>query len=263
MKAGRLAALVAIALTIAGCGDRGAGRAGDSGPADNPLRGKTFLSRTVLENGQPHGLAGTTGIRFAFTDEDRLNVDAGCNTVGGPVRVGGGHLEVTELGSTGIGCDQVLHDQDKWLATFLGSKPTWRLDGTDLVLSSPTTELVLADSTQPDLPLRGTTWTVETIVDGQTSASTPVTAEASLVFGQDSVAVRTGCNRGTGDYVLSGNLIRFASIVTTKMACEPDKTQLENAILAVLGEQITYEIDVDQLFLRLPSNTGINLRGRR
>jgi heat shock protein HslJ len=263
MKAGRLAALVAVALAVAGCGDRGAGQASDAGPAENPLRGKTFLSRTVLENGQPHSLTGNTAIRFAFTDEDRLNVDAGCNTVGGPVRVGGGHLEVTELGSTGIGCDQALHDQDKWLATFLGSKPTWRLDGTDLVLSSPTTELVLTDRTQPDLPLRGTIWTVETIIDGQAAASTPVTADASLVFDQKSVVVQTGCNRGSGDYVLSGNLLRFASIVTTKMACAPDKLQLENAILAVLGEQITYEIDVDQLFLRLPSNTGINLRGHR
>ncbi len=216
---------------------------------------------TVTDNGQPRTLVAKTTIRFVFTKEDRLLVDAGCNTINGPVRLGGGHVEVTDLAMTGIGCGDDLHEQDRWLSAFVGSKPNWRLDGTSLVLSSASTEVVMVDRTEPNLPLRGTKWVVETIIDGQAAASTPVAAEASLVFDKATVAVETGCNRGSGGYVVSGNVIRFGSISATKMACAPERLDQENAILAVLGEEVTYEIEGNQLFLRLRSNTGINFRG--
>jgi heat shock protein HslJ len=266
MKVGRLITLLAILLAIAGCGDRGTSTPIDidsSGGGDNPLRGRTFQSTTVNENGQPRTLVARTTIRFVFTKEDRLLVDAGCNTINGPVRVGGGHLEVTDLGVTGIGCDNQLHEQDKWLSAFVAGKPSWRLDGTNLVVSSASTDMIMADRTEPNLALRDTRWIVETIVDGQAAASTPVVAEASLVFDKSTVTVETGCNRFAGNYVLSGNVIRFASIGATKKVCDPERKDQENAILAVLGDEVTYEIEANQLFLRLPSNTGINLRAKR
>lgn len=265
MKAGRLLAPLAIviALTVAGCGDRGSTSPGGGG--DSPLRDRTFLATTVTENGGPRQLAEKTTIRFTFTDDGRLLADAGCNTIVGPVSLGGGRIEVADMSSTGVGCDQPRHAQDEWLATFLGTKPNWRLEDTKLTVSSGNIELVMTDRkvAEPDLALQGTKWTLETIVDGQVASSSQAGTEASLVFDKETVTVATGCNRGSGGYTLSGTTIRFSAVAITKMACEQDRMMVENAVLTALTGEVSYEIDSDRLSLRLPSGKGIDLRGQR
>jgi heat shock protein HslJ len=269
MKAGRFTTtLLALLLAVSGCGDRGAGGApaspgGQGGDPD--LRGRTFLSATVTENGRPRTLAGRSRVSFQFTDDGRLLATAGCNTMAGPVSLAGGRIEVTELATTGAGCQAPLHDQDAWLATFLESRPSWRLDGTSLVVSSSTTELVLQDKevAEPDLPLQATRWTVDTLVDGQTASSIPAGAEASLVFEPDTVVVSAGCNSGSAGYQLSASTIRFDAVATTRKACEPDRMALENAVLAVLNGEVTFEINSDRLTLTHPSGKALQLSGER
>ncbi|HEV2784081.1 MAG TPA: META domain-containing protein [Actinophytocola sp.] len=268
MKAGRFGAVAfALLLAVGGCGDRGEGGApaGSDGQsaADPGLRGRTFLSTTLTENGRPRALAGQSRVSFRFTDDGRLLATAGCNTMAGPVRLDGGRIEVAELESTGAGCEAPLHEQDSWLAAFLGSKPSWRLDGAKLIVNNPTTELVLQDKevAAPDLALRGTRWTVDTVVDGQTASSVPAGAEASLVFEADKVLVSAGCNSGSGPYQLSGNTIRFDAVATTRKACDPDRMALEHAVLAVLDGEVTVEIDSDRLTLTHPSGKALQLHG--
>src|SRR5689334_3154205 len=129
MKAVRFA-LLALVLAVAGCGDKGAGPAGGGG--DSPLRGRTFLSTGVTEGGQPYQLAAKTRVRMQFTGDDRLIADAGCNSMQGSVRLDGGRIDVSELASTGMGCEQPVMDQDAWLAKILSGKPSWKLDGDTL-----------------------------------------------------------------------------------------------------------------------------------
>lgn len=261
MKAGRFG-IPLLALLLAGCGG------GDSSPAsaeESVLRGRTFLSTSVTENGQPRPLAEGTVVRFRFTDDARLLADAGCNTIAGPVNPRGGRLEVHEPSSTGIGCDQFLHDQDTWLGEFLATTPSWRLDGADLVVSSGGTEIAMLDRAvaEPNLALAGTRWTVDTLVEGEVASSTPAGAPATLLFEQDTVTVDTGCNTGSGGYRATGDRITFDPIATTKIACEADRAALETAVLAVLSGEVSYTIESDVLSLRQQSGKGLRLRGQR
>src|ERR687895_804015 len=94
----------------------------------------------------------------------------------GPVQTRGGGLAVDDMSMTGMGCDPPRHEQDRWLAGVLAAGPSWRLDGSTLVLTSGATELVLADRevAEPDLSLEGTEWVVDTLVDGEVAESTPI-----------------------------------------------------------------------------------------
>lgn len=258
MKAGRSTPILLLSL-LAACGTANApGAAPDPG-----LGGRTFLSTSVTENGKPHELVAGTTVSLRFTEDGRLLADAGCNSMSGPVNLAGGRIEVRELGSTAMGCADALQRQDAWLATVLRGTPSWRLDGNTLVISAGGTELRLLDrrEAQPNLPLTGTRWSVDTITDGEAASSAP--PGASLVFDAGTVRVETGCNQGSASYSLSGNTIRFGPVITTKRACQVERMNLENAVLGALTGEVSYTIDADRLTLRPPSGRGLALKGVR
>lgn len=261
MKAAPVVALVALLTLVSGCG----GGSPSAPAAGAELRGRTFESSAVTENGAPRALVPGTRVSLAFTDDGRLRAQAGCNTMSAPVTLAGNRLELGEFATTTMGCDAPRHDQDQWLADFLATKPTLAIDGANLTISSGSTEVTMLDRTvaNPALPLEGTHWTVDTVVHGQAASSTPPGATATLDFKGDTVAVDTGCNTGSGSYQELGDKIRFGPIATTKKACEPEIMSLEQAVTTVLDGTVTYAIDADQLTLTHPSGTALRLRGQR
>jgi heat shock protein HslJ len=258
--------LLAVTVIVVGCGERTSGvDPAYTAPPDRPLDGRTFLSTTVTEGGKPRALVGGTQVRLQFMADGRLIADAGCNSMQGAVHLDGGRLRLDELGATGVGCDKPRHEQDAWLSRILNATPSWRLDGDTLVITSDGTELVLLDRkvAEPDLPLEGTKWTVDTIVDGQVASSTPAGAAASLRFDNGTVQVAAGCNSGSARYEVSGTTIRFERPAVSRRACPEDVMGLERAVLAVLDGAVEFEISSDQLRLRHSAGKGLHLRGSR
>ena len=259
----RLALAVAALslLLLVGCGSRAA-----SGGL-NDLRGRTFLSTGVTENGQLKQLVSGTRIRLSFGEEGRrIAANAGCNHLGAEARIEDGRLLAGEMGMTAMGCDGGRGEQDAWLAKFLADKPTIRVSGTELVLANNTTEIRLLDRTvaDPDRPLIGTRWVVESVIDRDTASSIPQGAVAQLVLNADgSFTGNTGCNQMGGGAVIAAPTIRFAGVFTTKMACEEGRMRLEQAVLSVLRDDVSYEIEADQLRLRHASEQGLDLRAER
>jgi heat shock protein HslJ len=183
--------------------------------------------------------------------------------MGGQARVDGGRLLVTQLATTDMACDPPRMAQDDWLAKVLTGSPTVRLSGPDLVLTSGTTEIRLLDRevADPDRPLVGTRWNVETLVSADVASSVPMGAAAHLVLKSDGTFVgNAGCNEMGGGAAVSGKTIRFSGVFTTKMACDADRTRLEQAVLAVLRDDVSFDIDADALQLRHPSGKGLVLR---
>lgn len=248
-------------LLLVGCGTR----AGSGGLSD--LRGRTFLSTSVMESGQPKQLVAGTQIRLSFDAEGRrIGVNAGCNHMGGDARIEDGRLVAVDLAMTAMGCDGGRNEQDAWIAKFLTDKPTIRSSGAELVLANNTTEIRLLDRTvaDPDRPLTGTRWIVETIIDRDTASSLPQGGVAQLVLNADGTFTgNTGCNQMGGGAVIAAPTIRFAGVFTTKMACDDGRMRLEQAVLGVLRDDVSYEIESDQLRLRHASGKGLDLRAER
>lgn len=231
------------------------------------LRGRTFLSTGVTENGQAKHLVPGTRIRLSFGDEGRrIAANAGCNHLGGDASVQNGRLTAQDISMTAMGCDGGRSEQDDWLAKFLVGTPTIRLSGSELVLANSTTEIRMLDRkvADPDRPLTGTRWIVESIIDRDTASSIPQRAVAHLLVNADgSFTGTTGCNQMGGAAVITNPAIRFSDVFTTKMACEPDRMRLEQSVLDVLRADVSYEIEADQLRLRHPSGKGLDLRAER
>lgn len=253
----RAAALLAVALTIAACD-------GLAGQGVRELRGRTFLSTAVSESDQPKILVAGTRIRLSFpTDRPRISASAGCNTLGADARIDGGRLVITHLAMTVNGCDQARTAQDAWLATFFGDGPRVSLSGSDLVLTRGRTEIRLLDRVvaDPDRPLAGTRWNLETLVSGEVASSVPAGTTAYLVFAADgTVGGNDGCNLVSAAATVTTATIRFSAIVTTMQPCRPVQAGVEDAVLAVLRSgDVTYRIEADVLRLRA-GRAGLDLR---
>jgi heat shock protein HslJ len=239
-----LPAIILPVILLAGC----------SSSAAAPLDGRTFLSTRVTDKGVDRPLVPGTSIRLTFNKDGQLGVNAGCNHMGGTYRLEGGILRFEGGAMTEMGCDEPRHKQDDWVFGFLGSRPTITVAGNDLTLTAGDVVIRLLDReiADPDLPLVGPTWTVNSIVTGDAVSSIPDGVVATLTFGADGrVAVRPGCNQGGGSYAVEGARIRFAEIALTKMACDGARGEMEAAVLAVLhAEELTYAIEAGSLTLQ-------------
>lgn len=253
-------AAVPLLLVLAGCGQQPAGE-----NAPDPLRGKTFIATAVTEDGKPRELLSDTELSMQFTDDGRLITQAGCNTMQGTVSTADGKLVVDDLGSTAMGCDQAHNEQDAFVSKVLGASPSWQLAEDRLTVTSGTTTLDLAprETVHPDKDLVGTTWVLDTLVDGDVASSTPAGApEVTLVFDGKRVTADTHCNGIAADYTVTGDTIVFTLGVSTKMACAPEIMQGENAVSGVLNGEVTYEITADRLTLTNKSGKGIQLNAQ-
>ncbi len=201
------------------------------------LDGRTFLSARVTDGGAGRPLVPGTQIRLRF-DDGQVSADAGCNSMGGAYRLANGRLLVDEMAMTAMGCDGPRHDQDEWLADFLGSGPTVAVSGHDLALTDGDTEIRFVDgaAAQPDRPIVGTLWTVDSLLNADIASSVPAGTTATLQFAADgTVAINAGCNTGQAQVTTDGARVSFGEIGLTRRACPGPEGQLEAAVLSVLG----------------------------
>ena len=249
--------LVLIAFVVAGCGA--------DAPSDDEgsLEGSEWLSIAVTESGVDRPLVDGTQIRLTFAD-GQLGASAGCNSIGGPYRIEEGLLLFEGGGMTEMGCDDERHAQDEWLVGFLAAQPAIAHEGDKLTLTSGETVIALQDRevAEPDLPLTGTTWTVDSLISGDAVSSVPGDATATLVFTDDGrVEVDTGCNTGGGPYEVTDSTLRIGVVETTLIGCDGAVAQLELAVLAVLhAGEVDYAIDAGTLTL-MAGDQGLGLRG--
>ncbi|MFF0264953.1 META domain-containing protein [Kribbella sp. NPDC004536] len=247
-------------LALSGCGNAaGSGSASDSAA----LAGRTFVSTSVVENGTPR--KPQPKVRLQFSTDGRMSWNAGCNTSETSVSTADNQLVLgKEITSTAMGCLGPAAGLDDWIGGVLGQKPTWKLDGSKLVLTTSTTTISLLDkeAAEPALALDGTKWGLSTIVDGQT-ASHPVGSEkAWFTLNGDRVTGSTGCNEFQGMVATSTGKLTFGELATTRRACTGDAAKLESLLLKGLRGELTYRIDGSTLSLR-SSNGGLDFTAVR
>ncbi|MFC3891740.1 META domain-containing protein [Lentzea rhizosphaerae] len=246
-----LVAALAAALLATGCSGTSTGGGGGE------VKGKVFRSAFVTEQGKPRALVEGTNIELRFTDDGRLLASAGCNQMQGPVSLDGGKIAVPDLGMTAMGCPSPeLHTQDEWLSKLLRASPSWRMDGTNLVVTGSNAEIVLG----PEAPatLEGGTWKLASLIQADSVSSTPAGVEATIKFENGKLDAKTGCNDAFGTYKVDGSTITF-ELGHTEKSCEPDKMAVEKVVLETLKGQVTYKIDRNNLTLTTTKGDGIGL----
>jgi len=240
--------------------------------------GKTYLSTAVTEDGDPKQLVSNTRIRLEFAEvpnpnaegprvHDVLRAYAGCNSLGASAAAGelltDGRLWIDGGWHSQIGCEPPLLAQDEWLTEFLVSKPSWHLNGDQLTLTSAGTAITLLDRkiAEPDVPLDGPRWKVETVIikDGDLRAYHHRAEEAWITFDGERLTGWTGCNELSATVTRTSTELTCTGVVTTDRACTGETAEVETAILTTLRAKVTYTIDYNRLTLLTPTGTGLDL----
>jgi heat shock protein HslJ len=250
------AALLAAALALPACDDDGSGASDAAASLQAQLDARAFL----LASSEGFEPVADTTVRLSF-DGDMLAFHAGCNHHSGMYQVRDGRLFLENLGSTQIGCETALHEQDDRLATFFGSRPTVRLDGEELTFVGEATTLVFLDRevADPDRPLADTPWTVDTFLDGGAASSLSVDPAPALLFQADGAfEANSGCNTSGGHYTVRDAEITLSDVAFTERGCTGAAGAAETLFQAVIRDgAVTFEIEAARLTL-LRDDVGLS-----
>ena len=253
-------AAVSLLVVLAACGNDSDSESSGTEPAgiEATIDGRTYLSTESTG----HQVVDGSRIRLSF-EQGVLHADAGCNQMTTTYRFEAADvLRVDSFATTEMACDQLLMDQDVWLARFLQGSPTLVATGDELVITGAESEtLTLLDRVvaDPDRPIEGTEWVVESIVTADSVETLPVGVTAGLTITDGTAAIRSGCNTGSASVEIGEETLTFGPIALTAMACGPDETAVEEHVLAVLDGEVASSVTASVLSLR-NGDIGLDLR---
>jgi len=222
------------------------------------MAGRAFL----LNQAEGYTQARGSTIRIEFTDEG-ISFHAGCNNHAGSYHIDGETLVVSVPGLVAslMACAPSLDAQDTWLREFLLERPTFQLNGNTLTLKSNDATLTFLDRTvaDPDRPLVGQAWMIDTLIAGE-AASSVSASKPSIRFEPDGrVVVDTGCNMGNGKYEVASAQVTFGPMAVTRRAClSDDLVKTENHVLQIVREgAATFRIEASRLTIERSDGTAI------
>jgi heat shock protein HslJ len=221
---------------------------GDETLTAQDLRGRTFASTIVTENGRARELADDMPISLEFTSNERFEGLAGCGAMTGQVRPEDGRLDLIrwDRATTAAAyCTAERTAQDQWLATLLEAEPSYRLTGETLVVTSGTTTIVLRefDETLVDRAFLST----EVSVGGKRS-DVLGGVRVRLAFARDGeLQAGVGCNELSGPADLSDHRLRVR-LGTTDMSCGAVRAQ-ESWLGEFLRSEPAWQLDGHTLVL--------------
>ena len=245
-----------------------------SGCSENPTEtteeteaAKLIGLEFVLDSGVDP-VKGTTiylGFDVGYTGAMELNLSAGCNGMGGFFELEDDVLVMSSFWSTEMWCGDELQAQEEWILGFFTSEPSLDLSGDYLTLTGAEETLVFIDRevADPDRPLAGTDWTVDTFIDGDSATNFSLEEYPWFLFGEDgAIQVFTGCNLGVGNYTTDGNTLTFIGVSYDEKACEDKNVNWAESHIQSLTTDgtATYTIDAARLTIEQGS-VGISAYG--
>lgn len=230
--------------------------------AAEALWGRTFVSTDVTGPEVPGG----GPLEVAFPERNGIAMSAGCNRGVGSVDLADGIVTTGPIATTMMACPGDLMGADAWMTDLFAAQPTWALNDDVLTLTTPGTTVTLTDkkTVDPDRPVVGTTWVVDTLItpDAVSTSAALETSAPTLTISENGQATGTsGCNRFNGPARIEGDTIVFGPLATTKMACPADVAEVERAVLHVLDGEVGYQVEGAVMTLRKADGTGLGLRG--
>jgi heat shock protein HslJ len=183
-------------------------------------------------------------------DGDKASGSSGCNLYGGTMQRQGDRVAFGELTQTEMACaDDAMALESAFLGA-LGKVATLTAGGDRLTLRGE--GVVLEFSRQApvdDAALVETAWMLDTLVSGDTAASTVHGADpARLSFAADGTFTgSTGCRSFEGTYELMASTLTVLRLSADERACAEAVGQQDSQVLAVLGDGFTVAIEGDRL----------------
>ncbi|MEV4944619.1 META domain-containing protein [Streptomyces sp. NPDC053755] len=238
-------AVLASLVVLSACGSEKPGSdpgAGTVAP-DVPVTGVHWAFDSMTVAGKE--TRAPAGAHVEIAKDGQAKGDSGCNGFGAEVAVEGDKVTVKQGVGTEMACPGERGAFEAGLRKAFAGPLKARLDGDRLTLSSSDGGTVLTLTSEPPAALNGTTWTVDSLLAGDTASSVPKGAEgkAHFVIDKDGkVRGSLGCNRFTTTAKISGKTVAFGDVTTTRMMCTGPQMKLETELYEVFGGSATYEL---------------------
>lgn len=251
----RALAGLAVALLVVACGEQVGTATGDV-----DLDGSWHL----VSGRDARGAFDLDGPEVTLTVEgEEAGGTSACNLYGGRVAVDGEEVRLSELGGTEMGCDRDVMTLEQRYLVALGAVERGRRTADALSLSGPDVALEFSlDPPVRDAALIGTTWLLESLIDGETVSS--VAKEGDLRFLDGGVMVSTvGCGIQRARYVLEGADVTLTGLTDRDPAagaCPPDVEAQHAHAVDVLRDGFTAHVDGDRLTLMNQQGKGLDFR---
>ncbi len=249
--------IILIAVLTAGC-SAGA-------PSTSPSGGGDPQGSWVLVSGG----TGAGEIPIVATHPITLTIagasiggSAACNGYGGRLEASGAGIEIRDLAWTAMACipDEVMAAE----AAYTQALPTIRVirrDGEQLVLEGVGVELRFDPlAAPPTADLVGTTWTLETLVDGGV-VSAPTGEPATLELRADGTfSGSTGCRPFDGQWAEAGEQLMATTFAMGDVACPAELANQDSHVVSVIGDGFVPSIEGELLTLLDPGGVGLVYR---
>lgn len=257
------AASLLVVLLLAGCArlTPGAGGSVTPQPSDGGTDPTGLVGDWVLTHGS-HG-GGTIDVPDGWQVTLRLTEDGevggqACNHYGGTYQVDAGRISFSAMSMTEMACEEPMMSLEAAYHAALAEISGVERQGDRLTLRGDAVELVYELAPEvPDAALEGTSWTLESLIQGDAVAS--VQGEPTLVLNADgSLTGSTGCRDLSGDFNLSGDAVTLGSLITTDQACEASLEAQDRFVIGVLEGGFRVAIDGNHLTLTGPDGNGLD-----
>jgi heat shock protein HslJ len=196
-------------------------------------------------------------------DGEQVGGVSACNHYGGRVEVDGDTVRISELGGTEMGCEPDVMDLEQRYLAALGAVESATRTGEELTLSGPDValeyDLVPAEA---DAELVGTTWLLESLLDGETASSTVPGGRLELTD-DGTLTAETGCGEIHGSYRVEDEqtvvpLLDTAPVPGTR--CDEQASAQHRHVVGVLSGGFTWQVDGSRLLLTSPEGLGLEFR---
>ncbi|KRF15847.1 hypothetical protein ASH02_04290 [Nocardioides sp. Soil796] len=236
---------------VTGCGtenDGGSAPNNSDGPPQVEPR-SAYVVASMVVDGQARQPVARTRIILDFTD-GTVTAKAGCNALFGRYTFDENGLEIARLGGTEMGCVQDRMQQDEMLGQLLPGH--WEVTGTDpTTLSRDGAELTLSQEIVRQTELQGTTWMLDSLIEGATVESVPGKVVATIKLTQDgNLEFNDGCNSGGGSAQVTADTLLLGGLRTTLKGClDADLARISKAYSRVLDGTVDYTLEGNRLTL--------------
>ncbi len=248
-------------LLAAACrgGDNDSVSAGADDPTDDDPFGQTewILVEGVVDGDQLELLA-----RYPVTlqrDGNDVDGSAACNNYFGTII--NGETLFDGFGATEMACDPAPMTLESDYLNALGRVTTAESGPTSLMLSAAGVELVFERVEPiPDGDLEGTTWLLDTLIEGDAATSTVNGTRATLNFDAAVISGTDGCNTFQGEYEINDETLEVGLLSLTTRGCEDGVMSQAQLVGEVLAAGPSIEIDGDRLILSASNTLGLIYR---
>ncbi|MGW2015953.1 META domain-containing protein [Streptomyces sp. NPDC001927] len=240
------AVLAASLVVLSACGTQKSGSdpgAGTVAP-DVPVTGVHWNFETVTTEGKEN--RAPDGAHLQIAADGKASGNSGCNGFGAEVSVQGDTVTVKQGQGTEMACPGERGAFEAVLQKVFDGSMKARVEGDRLTLTSLDGKNVVALTSEPPAPLNGTTWTVDSLLSGETASSVPQGSEGKATFVIDKdgkVRGNLGCNRFTATAEVTPTTLTVTGpVATTRMICSGPQMQLETKLYELLDGPLSYKI---------------------